>query len=148
MIGQLIVGSVLMLLSIMVFAGFMALGSRFAMRHGAWLLRPPQFLKIACALCAMSLWLILGMVVIVWTWSSYFLWAGALGDLDTAVYFSLVAITTLGFGDIILAEQFRLLSGMLAATGLVLFGLTTAALIELIGRLHPASSKYASGDRD
>ncbi len=35
-----------------------------------------------------------------------------------------------------LAQPHRLLSGMLAANGLVLFGLTTAVLIDLIRSLH------------
>ena len=86
----------------------------------------------------MSLWLIAGMSATVWIWALYFLWSGALGDLETAVYFSLVSFTTLGFGDIVLAQPYRLLSGMLAANGLVLFGLTTAVLIDLIRSLHDA----------
>ena len=77
----------------------------------------------------------------VWIWALWFLWSGALGDLETAVYFSLVSFTTLGFGDIVLTRPHRLLSGMLAANGLVLFGLTTAVLIDLIRSLHTGSSR-------
>ena len=76
----------------------------------------------------------------------YLLWSGALGDLETAVYFSPVSFTTLGFGDIVLDRPHRLLSGMLAANGLVLFGLTAALLIGLIRSLHPAQSETAPGD--
>ena len=92
----------------------------------------------------MSLWLIAGMSATVWIWALYFLWSGALGDLETAVYFSLISFTTLGFGDIVLAQPHRLLSGMLAANGLVLFGLTTAVLIDLIRSLHGARTGQES----
>ena len=55
--------------------------------------------------------------------------------------FSLVSFTTLGFGDILLDEPYRLLSGMMAADGLILFGLTTAFLIEFIRSLHVAQAE-------
>ena len=51
--------------------------------------------------------------------------------------------TTLGFGDIILDKPYRLMSGLLAADGLILFGLTTAFLIEFIRSLHIAQSATA-----
>lgn len=136
MIGQIAAGSALIVLGIAVHAGFMALATRAVRRREGWLRRPPTLPKLVGALSAVSLWLIAGMSATVWIWALYFLWSGALGDLETAVYFSLVSFTTLGFGDIVLAQPLRLLSGMLAANGLVLFGLTTAVLIDLIRSLH------------
>lgn len=138
MIGQIAMGSALIVLSVAVHAGFMALAARAVRRREAWLRRPPVLIKLVGALSAVSLWLIAGMSATVWIWALYFLWSGALGDLETAVYFALVSFTTLGFGDIVLAQPHRLLSGMLAANGLVLFGLTTAVLIDLIRSLHGA----------
>ncbi|MDE0680526.1 MAG: ion channel [Gammaproteobacteria bacterium] len=41
-------------------------------------------------------------------------------------------MTTLGFGDILLEKPRRLLSGMLAANGFILFGLIAAALLDVI----------------
>ena len=144
MIGQIAVGSALIVVSVAVHAGFMALAARAVRRREAWLRRPPALIKLAGALSAVSLWLIAGMSATVWIWALYFLWSGALGDLETAVYFSLVSFTTLGFGDIVLAQPHRLLSGMLAANGLVLFGLTTAVLIDLIRSLHGARTGQES----
>jgi hypothetical protein len=40
------------------------------------------------------------------------------GTLEGAVYFSIVAYTTLGFGDILLPLDWRLLGGMASANGL------------------------------
>ena len=146
MIGQFAVGSALIVLSFAIHAAFMALAVRAFRRYEAWLARAPQLPRLAGALCVLSLWLLMSMSVTVWIWALYLLWSGALGDLETAVYFSLVSFTTLGFGDIVLDRPHRLLSGMLAANGLVLFGLTTAVLIDLIRSLHPAGTGEASGD--
>lgn len=70
--------------------------------------------------------------------SSVLLWAVSLfllnifSTLEEAVYFALVAFTTLGFGDILLPQDWRLLGGMSAANGLLMFGLLTAILVEIL----------------
>ena len=56
--------------------------------------------------------------------------------LEASVYFSLVAYTTLGFGDILLPNDWRLLSGMAAANGLLNFGLLTAILVETLRQIR------------
>ena len=45
---------------------------------------------------------------------------------------TLVAYTTLGFGDILLPQEWRLLGGMASANGLLNFGLLTAMLVEVL----------------
>lgn len=142
MIGQLATGSVLILLSILVQAAFMVLAMRILRHNQQWLQRPPHFLKLVAALAGVALWLLLAMTITVWIWAIYFQTSGALGDLETSVYFALVSFTTLGFGDVILAKEHRLLSGMLAANGLILFGLTTAFLIEFMQRLYQGQQDF------
>ena len=57
---------------------------------------------------------------------------GIFETFESSMYFSLVAFTTLGFGDILLPQEWRLLGGMAAANGLLLFGLLTAILVETL----------------
>ena len=54
---------------------------------------------------------------------------------------TIVNLTTLGYGDIILPTDWRLLSGVCAANGLLLFGLCAAFLYELFVRLNKAQTK-------
>lgn len=72
----------------------------------------------------------------VWIWALAFLWLDLFPTLEEAVYFSLVAFTTLGFGDVLLPRDWRLLSGMAAANGLLNFGLLTAMLVETMRTLR------------
>ena len=60
----------------------------------------------------------------------------ALSDATTAFYFALVCITTVGFGDIILPEETRLLAAFSSAAGFVVFGLYTAAILEVCRSLR------------
>lgn len=70
----------------------------------------------------------------VWIWAVSFLAFQTVGSLNEAVYFSLVTYTTLGYGDIVLGEGFRVYAAMAAVTGLLSIGLSTAFLAGLLGR--------------
>ena len=146
MTSQLAWGTVLIVLSIAIQATLMAVAVRTIRRHAAWLSRPPHLPKLAGAFCGVSLWLLAGLSASVWIWAVFLLWAGALADLELSLYFSLVSFTTLGFGDILLDKPHRLLSGMMAADGLILFGLTTAFLIEFIRSLHVGQGEATDED--
>lgn len=62
------------------------------------------------------------------------IWAGlflALGEFDAyplALYHSAVNFTTLGYGDIVMSERWRLLGPLEAANGILMFGVSTALM--------------------
>lgn len=70
----------------------------------------------------------------VWVWAMTFYLIGAFQEFEPSLYFSLVSFSTLGFGDITLDHQWRLLSGLTAANGLLSFGWSTAYMVELVRR--------------
>ena len=57
---------------------------------------------------------------------------GELANLETAVYFSFVTFTTLGYGDITLSDGWRLLSGIQALNGILLVGWSTALMFAVV----------------
>lgn len=61
--------------------------------------------------------------------------ADELGTFETAVYFSFVTFTTLGYGDITLSEGVRILSGIEAMNGILLVGWSTAVLFAVVQRV-------------
>ena len=66
-------------------------------------------------LCLTLFWMMAMLTVAVWIWAVAFRLLGIFGTLEASVYFSLVAFTTLGFGDVLLPQEWRLLSGLSAA---------------------------------
>lgn len=60
---------------------------------------------------------------------------GQLPNLADSLYFSFVTFTTLGYGDITLIDSWRLLSGIEAMNGILLFGWSTAMLFAVVQRL-------------
>jgi len=49
-----------------------------------------------------------------------------LDDVRTAAYFSAVTFSAVGYGDVTLHNPWRLLSGLEAANGVILFGWSTS----------------------
>jgi len=105
-------------------------------RHRGWILKPPHRPKLIVTLCIFAIWVMVHFTVAVWVWALAFFWLGIFDGIEPAVYFSLVAFTTLGFGDVLLPQEWRLLSGLAAANGLMHFGLMTAVLIEGIRQVR------------
>jgi hypothetical protein len=56
-------------------------------------------------------------------------------DFEKAVYFSIVTYTTVGYGDVTLAAPWRLMAGIEALSGILMFGWSTALLIGVVQRL-------------
>ncbi|MGJ5619751.1 ion channel [Sulfitobacter sp. MF3-043] len=80
---------------------------------------------------------VFGHTVQVWIWAGAFLWYGAIDGVDTAVYFSLSTYTTLGYGDIILDDTMRTFGAFASVCGMLTFGISTAFLVGMIGRVLP-----------
>lgn len=80
---------------------------------------------------------VLAHTIQVWIWAVSFIVFGALSTLSDALYFALITYTTVGYGDIILGEPYRIYGAMAAVTGLLSFGLSTAFLVGLASRFLP-----------
>lgn len=78
-------------------------------------------------------------------WALFFMLAGALPDLETAAYFSLTSYTTVGYGDVVLPEPWRLLGPLEAAVGVLMLGWSTGILVAVIGIIYRGVFQAATG---
>jgi hypothetical protein len=69
-------------------------------------------------------------------WALFFVLVGGLPDLETAVYFSLTSYATLGYGDVVLPEPWRLLGPIEATVGVLMLGWSTGILVAVIGAIY------------
>ncbi|MEM0924216.1 MAG: potassium channel family protein [Pseudomonadota bacterium] len=138
MLLQLALGSAVISASVVVQVVFIVLAEKWLRRREVWLARPPQLLRATLGLAAVTLWLMLAHTIGVWLWALTFLAVGVFDALEPALYFSGVAFTTLGFGDVLVGENWRLLSGLAAANGLLIFGISTAFLVEALRAIREA----------
>jgi hypothetical protein len=98
------------------------------------LIRPTMLWSVALLLGAM-LAMLVGNLVQVAIWAGLFLACGEFNDFTTAFYHSVVNFSTLGYGDVVMSEQRRLLGGLEAANGVLMFGLTTSVLYAVLHAL-------------
>lgn len=69
-------------------------------------------------------------------WALFFVLIGVLPDLEAAAYFSLTSYTTVGYGDLVLPEPWRLLGPLEAAVGILMLGWSTGVLVAVLGRIY------------
>jgi hypothetical protein len=103
-------------------------GHRFQ-AHASWLGQGAAILFVMLGLVAV-------LTAEIWLYALAYLAVGALGDLEAALYFSTTSFTTLGYGDVVLDQRWRLLGAIEGANGLLLFGWSTAFLISVTGRMR------------
>lgn len=64
-------------------------------------------------------------------------------DLPSAFYFSAVTYTTTGYGDRVLPEEWRLVGGVEALTGILMCGWSTGFFFAVVSRMLEQASKQA-----
>ncbi|HVR19331.1 MAG TPA: potassium channel family protein, partial [Polyangiaceae bacterium] len=62
-----------------------------------------------------------------------------------ALYFSGVTYSTVGYGDLVLPEHWRLLGPIEGLTGILMCGLSTGLFFALISKLYAAEPKLPRG---
>ena len=73
----------------------------------------------------------------IWIWAGFYLWLGFLSDLETALYFSTITFSTIGYGDIVPSHDWRVLAGMEGVNGFIMIGWSTAYLVAAGTRVGP-----------
>lgn len=138
MLLQIALGTGLLLVNIMVMAvAALMLEVAFRIVHH-WLIEPPQRPKLLVMLVSVGIWVLAVITTGVWIWALALREIGAFATLEEAVYFSLVAFSTLGLGDVVPPEEWRILAVMAAVNGFLSFGLLTALLVEALRQVRLA----------
>jgi len=73
-------------------------------------------------------------------WASFYWWRGFMPDAASALYFSGVTYTTIGYGDLLLPVESRLLGPVEGLTGILMCGLSTGFFFAMVSRIHRVSA--------
>ena len=68
---------------------------------------------------------------------------GAFATLEESLYFSLVSFTTLGYGDVLLPKNLRILGALAGVNGMLSIGVLTAMIIDTIRVLRQKQGRPA-----
>ena len=103
------------------------------LRYKAWLLEnigPKHTGKILLLVCFFAL--MLAHVTEAAVWGLFLRWTQLLPSITEGVYFTAASITTLGYGDVLLKHPWRHLGTLIAITGVLMFGCSTAFLFVIL----------------
>lgn len=133
---QFVVSGLLIAATSFLHAIFVSLGAAFMRVVSKRVWGMARIMRDAIILSGLALLLMLAHMIEIGMWAFTFLRLDLFSSWEQALYFSAVSYTTLGFGDVLLPEDWGLLAGASAANGLLLFGLSAAFLIEASTKLR------------
>jgi hypothetical protein len=118
---------------------FMVSGTGFADWRKARYGHVSNNLSKTILVSGLTVWMFLAVVIEVLLWASLYLYhplIGELPNLETALYFSMVTFTSVGYGDVVIKGSWRVLASLQAANGMIVFGWTTALIFYYIQRIY------------
>src|SRR5215212_8763811 len=68
-------------------------------------------------------------------WAVFYYFRGLFPNFETALYFSLGTYSTIGYGDVVLPQRWRLLGGIEGISGVLLCGLSAAFVFAVLNVL-------------
>ena len=68
-------------------------------------------------------------------WAAFYYARSLFSDFETSMYFSMVSFITIGYGDVLLPERWRLLGVIEGFSGVLLCGISTAFMFAVINAL-------------
>ncbi len=72
----------------------------------------------------------------IWLFSFAYIGLGAIDALEDALYFSTISYSTVGYSDIHIAAEWRLLGAFESILGMVLLGWSTAFFFRMLSRME------------
>ena len=143
MLSKLLIAWCLMALCVVIHAGGVAAALRWlrpqpdsAQRFWPWTW---LFIRVAG-------WIILFHLIEITIWGLFYTWKDAMADLPTALYCSAVTYTTTGYGDLVLPEEWRMVGGVEALTGILMCGWSTGFFFAVVSRMLDRQSKQIAPD--
>ena len=89
-------------------------------------------------------WAVLMHLLQIAVWACFYTWIRGMPDLSTAFYFSAVTYTTTGYGDLVLPQQWRVIGGIEALTGILMCGLSTGLFFAVFAKIFGLNRGNAS----
>jgi len=106
---------------------------------------PTRHWPITRLLIFVACYLILLHLAAIAVWGSFYLWSGCLPDPEAALYFSGVTYTTIGYGDVVLANPWRILGPIEGLTGVLMGGLSASLFFAIVQRIYKSLHSEAKG---
>ena len=135
MLRNLVIGLPIMLLCLALQAAVTFWSVQFYMRKAGPALPGQGLFANVRPLLIVMIVMMLGNFAQIVIWATLFMFLGEFSELYEAVYHSAVNFTSLGYGDVVMSPRWKLMGPLEAANGVLMFGMTSAALMAMLQHL-------------
>ncbi len=139
MFPELCAGAILLAVTVVIHAVGLTAVVRWVWRSPALL--DPRFWSQTWLLIWIAGWLIAIHLVEIAVWALFYWGQKCLPDAESAFYFAGVTYTTVGYGDLVLPMDWRLLGPIEALTGILMCGLSTGFFFAVVSRMYALRAK-------
>ena len=108
---------------------------RYYLRQSSSAAAPRKFIASIRPLVVSMLVMLAGNFIQIALWAILFLLLGEFTNLYEAIYHSAVNFTSLGYGDLVMSKNRKLLGPLEAVNGVIMLGMTSAALMVILQQL-------------
>ena len=98
--------------------------------------QPTGLWSISWRLIQVAWLLILIHVGEICVWALFYLWERCLPDAESALYFSGVTYTTIGYGDLVLIKPWRILAPIEGITGILMCALSAGLFYATVAKIY------------
>ena len=147
MLGQLLVGGLVSVINIAIHSLIMATVVGVAQRASEKKLLHPSLFLAAVMIPIVSI-LMAAHTIEVMVWASAYALVDAAPENVQIVYFAFVNYATLGYGDIVPVDRWKLLGPITAMNGALMFGWSTAVMFEVLRKTMARSASESGSPRD
>lgn len=95
-----------------------------------------SFLSGILLLSRLATWVILGHLAAIMVWGGFYAWNGVTPSAELGFYFSAVTYATIGYGDIVPPESWRLLAAMEGLTGILMCTWSGGFFFAVVSKLY------------
>jgi hypothetical protein len=132
MIAKLLMASCLVAITVTIHAAGIGMALSHALRST---MRPEtRFWPITWFLVRIAWFLIVIHLLEIAVWALFFRWQNCLPDTESSFYFSGVTYATIGYGDLVLPKEWRLVGPVEGLTGILMCGLSTAFFFAVLSK--------------
>jgi hypothetical protein len=95
---------------------------------------------------------VLGIIAVhsaeIWAWAALYLFGlRSFGEFEQALYFSTVTYASIGYGDLLMPRQWRILAAIEGGAGIMMFGWSTAFVVSLLTQLRMLGHDWLGHER-
>lgn len=132
---NLVVSAGIMIICVMIHGGGSALLLRLVRseRGRRWRQGAPHANALVVIFLVMGLMVLHALEIATYGW--LYLELGQFADWEHSLYFAATAFSSLGFGDVVLGPEWRIVSAFQGVIGLLLIGWSTAILVAVTARM-------------